>query len=130
MMKRILPLLCGPFLLAGCSSVFTNLTPLQQARTTNNLYHVEVAFTSQQQTIRWHSIKPKIIVGSSSAPIEMVPTALMSNRWEGLVPVPPGANSVEYRYRFDYDCNAFGKPKQESSVSHRYTLHIYERAQQ
>ncbi len=126
MIKRFLPLLCAPLLLAGCSSVITNLTPLHQSRTTNNLYRVEVAFNSQQQTIRWPSIKPKILVGTSGAPIEMVPTHLLSNRWEGMVPVPAGANSVEYRYRFDYDCNAFGKPKAESSVSHRYTLRVIE----
>ena len=43
MMKKFLPVLFLPLLLAGCATAFTNLTPLQQARNPKNLYPVEVA---------------------------------------------------------------------------------------
>ena len=31
--------------------------------------------------------------------------ALVKNRWEGFVPVPPGVNSVDYRFKFEYKYN-------------------------
>jgi hypothetical protein len=53
-------------------------------------------------------------------------TRLMTNRWEGLVPVPPSENSVRYRYKFDFDYNAFGGPRPDSAISPEYTLKITE----
>ncbi|HEY5914541.1 MAG TPA: hypothetical protein VJA21_28455 [Verrucomicrobiae bacterium] len=122
MLKKFLPLLLTPLLLAGCTATFTNLTPLQQTRNTNNLYSVEVALTTRQQTLRWNSIRPQIMVGSEFYP--MRPTPLMTNRWEGLIPVPGTTESVNYRYKFDYDANAFGKPQPGSALSPEYTLRI------
>jgi len=124
MLKRILPLLFAPLLLAGCTSTFTNLTPLHQTRNNNNLYPVEVAMSSRQQSLRWDSIRPQILVGTESYP--MRPTTLMTNRWEGLVPVPPGTGLLHYRYKFDFDYNAMGKPKPDSALSPEYTLRISE----
>ena len=122
MLKRILPLLSLPLLLTGCNATFTNLTPSQQARTTNNLYRVEVALASRQQTLRWDSIKPQIMVGNEY--YKMVPTRLMTNRWEGLLPVLPSINLVHYRYKFDYEYNAMGPPQPDSALSPEYTLKI------
>jgi hypothetical protein len=87
MLKRFLPFL-GFLLLTGCTSVLTNLTPQTQVRNTNNLYTVEVSMASRQQTLRWDSIKPQILVGTEV--YQMRPTLLMTNRWEGLIPVSPG----------------------------------------
>ena len=123
MLKRILPALLLPLILAGCATTsFTNLTPSQQTRTTNNVYTVEVAFKSNQQTLRWDSIRPQILVGTVVYP--MRPTPLMDNRWEGLVPVPASSDSITYRYRFDYDYNSFGKPKADVILSPEYRLRI------
>src|SRR5215813_10513416 len=122
MMKRILPLLSLPLLLTGCNATFTNLTPSQQVRTTNNLYRVEVALASRQQTLRWESIKPQIMMGTEY--YKMVPTRLMTNRWEGLLPVPPSTNLVHYRYKFDYEYNSMGPPQPSSALSPEYTLKI------
>ncbi len=122
MLKKILPVLFAPLLLAGCSSVITNLTPLQQTRSTNNFYRVEAALASRQQTLRWDSIKPLIVVGKDTYP--MRPTLLMTNRWEGLLPVPAGTTSVRYHYKFDYKYNAFGGPQPDSVSSQEYTLRI------
>ena len=63
MLKKSLPVLFLSLLLAGCATQLTNLTPLQQKRNPNNLYPVEVAFDTRQQTVRWQSIQPKIVVG-------------------------------------------------------------------
>jgi hypothetical protein len=122
MTKKFLPVWFLPLLLAGCATSLTNLTPLQQARNANNLYPVEVALDSSQQTLRWDSIRPQIQVGSETYPMRA--TLLMTNRWEGLVPVPPGASSVTYRYKFDFEYNSFGKAKSGSRISREYTLKV------
>ncbi len=122
MRKKFLPLLAAPLLFAGCATNFTNLTPQQQPRNTNNLYTVEVALASRQQALRWDSIKPQIVVGNDFYP--MRPTPLMTNRWEGLVPVPAGTDLVHYRYKFDYTCNSLGKPRPDSALSPEYSLRV------
>ena len=122
MLKKFLPLLVAPLLLVGCQATFTNLTPHQQLRTTNNLYRVEVALASRQQTLRWDSIKPKIVVGTDTYP--MRPTLLMTNRFEGLVPVPASSSLIHYHYKFDFNYNAMGGPQPDSAVSSDYTLKV------
>ena len=124
MLKRMLPLLFAPLLLVGCTSTFTNLTPLHQTRNSNNFYPVEVAMESRQQSLRWDTIHPQIIVGNEVYP--MRPTNLMTNRWEGLIQVPPGTDVVHYRYKFDFSYNAMGGPKPDSALSPEYTLRILE----
>ena len=124
MLKRLLLLCFAPVLITGCTSTFTNLTPLHQTRNANNLYPVEVAMTTRQQSLRWDSIRPQIMVGNEFYP--MRPTALMTNRWEGLLPVPPGNNLVHYRYKFDFDYNSMGAARPDSALSPEYTLNITE----
>ncbi len=122
MLKKILPFLLLPLLIAGCATDITNLTPRQQTRNQNNLYPVEVAFVSKQQNIRWDSVKPTVIVDGQ--PFQMKPTLLMTNRWEGLVPAPMGASAVKYHYRVDFNVNGFGKVSAENAISQDYTLKI------
>jgi hypothetical protein len=122
MFKKSLPVLCLSLLLAGCASQLTNLTPQQQTRNATHLYPVEVCFDSRQETIRWQSIKPKIVVGSEV--YDMRPTPLMTNRWEGLIPVPPGATEIRYHYKIDFQFNRMGKPGSDTALSREYTLHI------
>jgi hypothetical protein len=64
------------------------------------------------------------MVGTKFYP--MRPTSLMTNRWEGLLPVPAGENLVHYRYKFDFKYNAMGPPQSDSAVSPQYTLRILE----
>ena len=124
MLKKTLPFLLLSLLAAGCATQVTNLTPRIQPRNANNLYPVEVAFTSKQQSLRWDTVKPTVIVNGQ--PFEMHATAMMTNRWEGLVPAPAGTDVVHYRYRFDFDVNGFGKRSAENAVSPDYTLKIVE----
>lgn len=124
MLKNILTLSFLSLLLTGCAGKFTNLTPRQQIRNADGLYPVEVAFNSRQQTLRWETIHPQILIGSEVYP--MKPTLLMTNRWEGLVSVPAGVTSVKYRYKFDFLQNEFGPRKQNSASSEVFTLRILE----
>jgi hypothetical protein len=122
--KKLLPLLPA-FFLMGCSSMhtFTRMTPSQQPRNADNQYPVEVAFTSQQQSIRWDSIHAYILANGQSYPMRPVP--IVKNRWEGLVPVPAMQNTATYRFKFEYLYNSFGKdPQRDSTLSPIYTLKV------
>lgn len=88
----------------------------------SNLYPVEVSFDTRQQTVRWNSIQPKIVVGSEL--YEMRPTPLMTNRWEGLIPVPPGTSLIHYRYKLDFQYNRMGKPGADTALSQEYSLRV------
>jgi len=124
-MKKFLSLL-PILLLAGCSTpTFTRLTPGQQLRNPDNLYPVEAAFDSSQQSLRWDSIKAYVLVNGQALPMRPVP--LVKNRWEGLVPLPAGVNTVNYRFKFDYFYNSFASnPKPNSVMSKTYTLKVME----
>lgn len=124
MLKKFLMLSILPLLFAGCAAKFTNLTPKQQIRNAEGLYPVEVAFNSRQQTLRWDSINAQIVVGGDVYPMHR--TMLMTNRWEGLIPVRPGANGVTYQYKFDFLQNEFGPKKPNSARSPKFTLHVVE----
>jgi hypothetical protein len=124
MSKKSLPVLFLSLLLAGCATQLTNLTPQQQVRNANNCYPVELSFISSQQTVRWQSIQPQILVGKESYP--MRPTLIMTNRWEGLVPVRPETGLIHYRYKVDFEYNRMGQPGHDSALSPEYTLRILE----
>jgi hypothetical protein len=112
-------------LLAGCATTatFTHMTPSVLPRNAENLYPVEVAFASPQESLRWDTIKPSVLVDGQALPLRQVP--MVKNRWEGLIPVPATKNSVTYRFKFDFLYNSFGKdPQPDSSWSPTYTLKI------
>ena len=127
-MKRLmlLPLLLSGVLLAGCTTSITNLTPRTQTRNANGFYPIEAALATSQQSLRWSSVKPSVIVGKDFYPMRFTP--MMTNRWETLVPIPPGNNTVSYRFKFDYTYNAFGQPPQpDSKLSPVYKLTVVDR---
>ena len=117
-------LLLPVLLVAGCATgTFTRLTPNEQPRNANNLYPVEVIFASQQQSLRWDSIKPSVLANGQAYPLHQVP--IVENRWEGFVPVPPSESAVKYRFKFDYLYNSFGgKPASNSESSPSYQLKV------
>ena len=122
MMKKLLPLVLLPLLFAGCAATFTNLTPLRQPRNAQNLYPVEVAFTSRQQSLQWETIQPQVVVGTEFIPMHQTP--LMKTRWEALIPAPASAREVRYQYKFDFEYNTFGPRQKDSAKSPSYTLRI------
>jgi len=110
-------------LITGCAGTFTNLSSLQQSRNANNLYPVEVSFTSPETSLRWDSIHPYVLVNGQL--YDMHQTPMMTNRWEGFVPASPMDSTVTYRYKFDYLFNDFGpQPKPNSAYSPAYHLDI------
>ena len=111
-------------MLAGCTSMTTNLSAQRQLRNASHLYPVEVSFDSRQQSLRWDSIQVTLVVGKDSYPMRR--THLMINRWEGLLPVPAGATSASYFYKFNYDYTDFGKLGKSSATSRTYKVQIIE----
>ena len=128
MLKKIL-LFLPVLLLAGCTSAtFTRLSPNLQPRNSNNLYPVEVEFNSQQQALRWDSIKPFVIADGQA--YELRPVPMVQNRWEGLLPVPAGQNEAKYRFKFDYLYNNFNSaPQPNSESSPNYVMKITDEQQ-
>ena len=112
-------------LLAGCAGKLTNLTPQYQVRNANGLYPVAVALQTRQQSLRWDSIKPYVIVGDQA--YLMRPMPYLSNRWETLVPVPAGQKSLHYQYKLDWQYNAIPEPRNDSVISPQQTLTIMDR---
>ena len=114
-----------PVLLVGCASVtLTNLTPTQEPRNATGQYLVEMKMDSTQQTLRPESVSPKVMVGFESYP--MRPQVKMTNRWEAMVPIPAGTDTINYHFKVDYEYNAFGKPKADSMRSSQYKLSLVE----
>ena len=126
MLKKFLPVLLLPLLFAGCTSTLTNLSATRQPRNAENLYPVEVSLQTSQQSMRWETIKPFVKVNGQLLP--MRPTPLMTNRWEGLIPLPAGAKSVEFQYKLDFQFyrvdRQFGTPQTDSVLSHIYKLQV------
>ena len=77
---------------------------------------------TRQGTLRWDSIEGSVLVGDNSYP--MRPTLLMSNRWEGFVPVSAQTNEAYYRYKLEFLYNDFGGPKKDSALSEEFRLLI------
>ena len=123
MWKKFLPVL-PVLLLTGCAATFTRLTPLEQPRNANNLYPVEVAFTSQQQSMRWETIHPYVLANGEL--YAMRPTPLVTNRWEGFVPVPRGVNGVDlpFQIRLSVQRLRQGSRRPRSALSPAYNLTI------
>jgi hypothetical protein len=125
MVRQFLTLLCLPLLLAGCATKLSNLTPQLQTRNADNLYPVEVAFKTRQQSLRWEAIRPSVLVGSESYPMRL--TLLMTNRWETLIPMPPNTNFIRYQFKFDYEYQTLRGRRTDSVLSRPYSLQVMER---
>ena len=124
--KRFSLWLLPALLLASCAtSTITNLTPTQQPRNPNGQYLIEAKLDSTQQTLRPDTVSPHVVVGFDSYP--MRPQLKMANRWEALVPIPPGTNVINYHFKVDYEYNKFGKPGHDSMRSSQYKLAILDK---
>ena len=125
-LKRVLPLLLLPLLVAGCASTgITNLTPSHLPRKDNGQYSFSVEWNSRQQSLIKDSIKSYVVVGLDQYPMQRTP--LLTNRWETLVPVPADKDIVTYRYKFDYEYQGFPNRQADSKLSKYYQLFIVAR---
>ncbi len=111
--------------LTGCTGTLTNLTPGDQTRRADALYPVSVAFETRQQSLRWKSIKPSVIVGNNTYPMRLTP--LMTNRWETLLQIPAGTSAIQYRYKLEWQYNAIPVPQNDSQMTKPQTLRIIDR---
>jgi hypothetical protein len=119
---KLFSLLALGFLLSGCSTTVTNLTPSQLPRNAKGLYTFEAALDSREQTLRKETIKPYVLIGLESYPMQPVP--LIKNRWETVVPIAADKKYINYRYKFDYEYNSIPKRAQGSKLSTPYHLEI------
>jgi hypothetical protein len=118
------PALAG-LLLVACAttySTFTNLPPRAQPRNDSGNYTIEVIWDSRQTALRQDSIRPAVQVGTNYYAMKRVPQ--LANRWETLIPVPPGTNYVNYRVRVDYQYNSIPVAREDSRLSPLYQLHV------
>jgi hypothetical protein len=112
--------------LVGCAtSRITNLTPTRIERNSAGLYPIEAAWETREHALRADSLKPKVLVGHESFEMRRVP--VVRDRWETMVPVPAGENSVRYRFKFDYECNAMTGTRPDSKLSPEYKLEIVDK---
>jgi hypothetical protein len=111
--------------LTGCtSSSIVNLTPRQQARNDNGLYLVEAEWNSNQRSIRYDSLTPKVIVGTNVYPMRQ--TQLLTNRWEALIPLSKEEKLLNYHYKFDFQYTTVPTKLNDSKISAPYQLKITE----
>jgi hypothetical protein len=111
--------------LVGCTSTVTNLTPSQQPRNANGLYPVGVAWDTQKASIREQSVTPYIIVGETAYPMQRTP--FLTNRWDGVIPVPATERFANYHFKIDYEYGRMGKPGKNSILSQDYSLRILDK---
>src|SRR5262245_43692625 len=122
-LKTVVPLSILVLVLISCtSSLLTNLTPSTLPRNPSGQYLIEMKLDTTQQTLRPQSITPYVLVEFDTYP--MRPTLRMTNRWEALIPVAAGKDSVIYHFKVDYEYNRFGKPGKGSKLSEEYKLTI------
>ena len=122
MTKTVLALsLLVSVLVAGCvTNTVTNLTATEVPRSPNGMYRLEYQWDSNQQTVLPDTIKPTVLVGFNQ--YEMKKVMKTPNRFEAWVPVPAGQSEISYRFKVDYQYNAFGDPKNASKLSQDYKL--------
>ena len=123
--QRIASLAACTLLLAGCAttySTFTNLTPRSQPRNESGSYPVEFTWNSRQTALRQDSVRPSVQIGTNYYAMKRI--AQLANRWETLIPVPPGTNFVNYRFRVDYLYNSIPVACEDSRVSPLFQLHV------
>jgi len=109
--------------LTGCtSSSIVNLTPSQQPRNDTGLYLVEAEWQSNQRSIRYDTLAPKVVVGTNE--FTMRQTQLLTNRWEALVPVPKDEKYLNYHYKFDFKYTTVPTKLNDSKISQPYQLKI------
>ena len=115
-------------LIVGCSTAsltrttLVNLTPSRMDRNAEGLYLLEAEWNSNQKSIRTDSIQGYVQVGLDFYPMRRIP--VVTNRWEGLVPIPADQEILNYRFKFDYLYNAIPDPIADSRLSPPFQLRI------
>ena len=123
--RNLTAVLAASVFLTGCSTTVTNLTPHSLPRNPNNVYPLEVEFSTSQKTIREDTLEGTVLFGQESYPMKRTP--MLNNRFEAMVPIPASTNYIYYRYKFDYKYNKMPTPGESSRLSPTYQLEIVDR---
>jgi len=121
-MLKVLPAVLIGALLCACASTITNISVSRQKRNSTGMYPVEAAWDTRQATVIPGTLQAFVKVGFDTYP--MRPVLGMTNRWEGVIPVPPDKPFVTYFIRFDYEVKTFKGTRKESKLSSGYRLEI------
>jgi uncharacterized protein YceK len=121
-MNKVFFLLLLPAILAGCSSIVTNLAPSQYPRDPSGFYRVEAQWNSNEEAIKPESFKPVVLVDYSAYPMRPVP--LVEDRWEAFIRVPADRDYVLYRYKFNFQESAIPRPRTNSVTSSIFEMRI------
>lgn len=108
-------------LLSGCTSnKISNMTPKVLHRTPDGLYTFEARWDTNQRACLDETMKSFVVVDREFHPMQRV--ALTTNRWEAVVPVPADKRFLNYRFKFDYLVNGFGKKHPDSRMTPTYQV--------
>ncbi|HTI70768.1 MAG TPA: hypothetical protein VMF06_12435 [Candidatus Limnocylindria bacterium] len=129
-MKEVLAasLVAATVLIAGCSNLSTtqvsntNLTPRQVPANPNSIYLFETTFDSIRRGVDPSSVKVWVMVDTQLYPMARVPNT--ANRFEALVPLPPGRTNIPYKYKFEFAYPGVGTRLVNSDLSPEYRLVI------
>ena len=129
-MKDVLAasLMAASVLLAGCSGLSTtkasntNLTPRQIPLNANSTYLFETTFDSIRRGVDPTSVKAWVMIDTQLYPMARVPNT--ANRFEALVPLPPGRTNVPYKYKFEFAYPGIRYREVNSDWSPEYRLVI------
>jgi hypothetical protein len=106
---------------AGCAgSRNTNLTPRTLPATPESSYLFETTFDSRRRGVDPASAKAWVMLGQELYPMQRVPNT--ENRFEALVPLPPGQTYWPYKYKFEYEYPSTLSRERNSTWSQEYRL--------
>jgi hypothetical protein len=105
----------------GCTgSMNTNLTPRSLPAAPDSHYLFETSFETRRRAVDPASVKAWVLLDLTLYPMQRVPNT--ENRFEALVPLPPGRNNVPYRYKFEFAYPGTLSKLVNSTSSQEYSL--------
>jgi len=70
-------------------------------------------------------MKAYVVIGLDRYPMQRV--AMLTNRWETLVPIPADKDVVTYQFKFDYDYRGIPARQSDSKTSKYYQLYFLDK---
>ena len=124
---KLLSLLVACLFSSGCltTSTITNLTPSKLPRNVSGLYLFEIAFDTNQRTLRRETIRPSVMIGQEFFPMQ--PAPLLKNRWEGLAPIPADQKLVYYQFKLDFEYDSLPRRQPSSRLTPPYKLDLLDK---
>jgi hypothetical protein len=119
-------LMAATVVLAGCAEVSTtkvsntNLTPRTIPTDAGSTYLFETTFESIRRSVDPSSVKAWVMLETQLYPMARVPNTL--DRFEALVPLPPGKTYLVYKYKFEFSYPGLGTHEVNSDWSQEYRM--------